>query len=57
MFPIYGNRDCNGDGKWEEQPPMTLNQRMDAVETALAEIVDIMTGGAEEAVKICGPRP
>ena len=32
---------------WEEQPPMTLNQRMDAVETALADIVDIMTGGAE----------
>ena len=25
----------------------TLNQRMDAVETALADIVDIMTGGAE----------
>lgn len=32
---------------WEEQPPMTLNQRMDAVETALADIVGIMTGGAE----------
>ena len=32
---------------WEEQPPLTLDQRMDAAETALADIVDIMTGGAE----------
>lgn len=32
---------------WEEQPPLTLDQRMDAVETALADIIDIVMGGTE----------
>lgn len=32
---------------WEEQPPMTEAQRLDAVETVLAGIAELMTGGAE----------
>lgn len=30
---------------WEDQPPMTDAQRLDIVETALADIVELMTGG------------
>ena len=32
---------------WEEQPTPTVAQRLDAVETALADIAEIMTGGAD----------
>ena len=30
---------------WEEQPPMTDTQRIDAVETVLADIVELVIGG------------
>lgn len=32
---------------WEELPTPTVAQRLDAVETALADIAEIMTGGAD----------
>ena len=32
---------------WEEQPPMTVAQRLDAVETVLADMAELMMGGTE----------
>ena len=32
---------------WTEQPPLTEAHRLDAVETALADMVELMTGGTE----------
>ncbi len=32
---------------WEEQPPMTVAQRLDAVETVLADMAELMIGGTD----------
>lgn len=32
---------------WEDQPPMTVAQRLDAVETAIADMAELVIGGSD----------